>query len=1507
MTRRPARKKPRGSGGDPRPEGEAGLTTIPVRGSIRVEIESEIVGWPSGARFDVLLRGQILSAAPAESLKIRDTAGSELTAISFGQGDAAVPAETRGGDAIHRTGFQVYLPMPGGDGVRVTDLWIRAEGQDGAVFEEAMRLGCIEDKAAILAGPSHDMTGIVLPAPRAIVYLETAELSGEGFLEVIGWTLSQSPIVAVQIFADGARIGAATQGRVRADVGNAYPDYPNPHLAGFALERPMLDGMANAATVTVQVLCLSGACHAATIPLARVGGFAVEQPAPEAVEAPATPDPAAPEPGPSMPEAPGSASPGPASLGPQVPEPQSPGPQSSGLPSAGPAPQLPAPEWDIGRTILLTCDRAILIATDLLRIEGWSACGHGIARIEIEIDGQPSGLAEYGLERRDIAAEYAGLPAGIGFTFEKSIPGLSAGPHNVRVIAFSRVGDEKELVLPVTGPATPAFRFELDLPATRDGVAVDPVTGRMTIEGWALARHGMAGIDVALDGTPLGPAHYGVARPDVGAAFPGWDAAVRSGYTFHCPSRALPDGEHTVQLTARSKAGETYVHAFRITVKKTEDPEEAVSIRRDISRVERDTMFAVLDQLAWRPAFHLIVTGDAAADDKARRLTIGSIAGQSWPNWRATILATGEQEAAAIRAMLESIGGDEAGRFQVIDPAGATAWNASLADPGAAALTAVLAIGDELGRDALGAFAIASGLYPHADFLYADEFRLPPETTRAEAFFKPDFSPTLLMSTNYIGRPIVMKPAVLAATGATAASLTRDGIHDLALRGTEAAAAVHHVRELLSRTDGGTVANQDDGAAALTRALERRGIAAGLSPGLVPGTWNARRTAPVTGKVSIIVPTCAAKGYVETCLTSLRAVTRYQNFEIVCIDNIPDADEKSKAFVRVHADKVIAIPPPFNWSRFNNRAAKAADGEYLLFLNDDVEIIEPDWLDAMLEDTAQPEVGIVGARLLYPNRTIQHAGMFLGANGIGRHAFRYAGETDPGYFGLALTRREVIAVTGACLLVRRAVFDRLGGFDEAHDIVNNDLDFCLRAHRAGLRTIYTPFATLIHHELASRENMRDDFDATRFAGEWGTLFAAGDPYFNPNLSRYSDDYRIDDEGVRTIFSGHPLIHREDVKQILVVKLDHIGDFVTSLPAIRRLKTLFPAAHLTVLAAPASMAFAGTEAAIDAFLPFEFFYERSELGEKTLTPEDLAALTEQLAPYRFDIAVDLRKHLSTRHILQCSGAKILAGYDSLDRFPWLDVALEWEGDKALQHKRNHIADDLLHLVAAIDAACERGRKLIDPRPAAMTLTELPEGARHLFVRPVVAVHPGAGNITKQWPVAHIQALINLLIERNDVSVLLVGGKDDTEVAASIMENSAHPDRIASAVGMVALRDLPRLLATCALYIGNDSGPKHVAAAMGVPTIGVHSGVVDPGEWAPVGERAVAMYRNMSCAPCYLSKAEDCPRGLACIQLLDPALVHQMAEKFLARPVSIPARAPVATPVKKRDRRVPVTAA
>ena len=584
--------------------------------------------------------------------------------------------------------------------------------------------------------------------------------------------------------------------------------------------------------------------------------------------------------------------------------------------------------------------------------------------------------------------------------------------------------------------------------------------------------------------------------------------------------------------------------------------------------------------------------------------TLESLRKQVYRDWTLQILTADADTGAGVRALIADAAADLAERIDVLDPQDEEAF----AQPIGAAhqsralrLVGFLSPGDQLGCDALLEMALSSGLHRDADFFYADEVRISPASREREPFFKPDFSPDLLLSTNYIGRPWFASTALLGKTGVTPRCSAGS-------RRIRCRAALHRA--------GGTDPSRAEAAVPAGNAADRRrgrgssGARAcrGCGAASRPRCWPARCRAPgasgarsrSSGMVSIIIPTCAARGYVETCIKTLRERTAYRNFEIICVDNIPDKQIAWKIWLKQNVDKIVPMPDAFNWSHFNNRGAAVAAGEYLLFLNDDIEITQPDWLDAMLEHVQRPEVAVVGPQLLYPDGKVQHAGMFLATPGIARHAFRFAASDEPGYFGLALTQRNVIAVTGACMLMRRTMFQALGGFDEAHEIINNDLDFCLRAHQAGKLVVFTPHASLIHHEAISRDGLPDVFDLSHFEARWKTLFAAGDPYFSPRLTRHSDDYRPDDEPVQTVFAGHPLFRHDEIKRILVVKVDHIGDFITAIPAIRRLKQIFPAASIHVLASRAARAFAATLDCVDEFIEFEFFHPISGLGQREIS-------------------------------------------------------------------------------------------------------------------------------------------------------------------------------------------------------------------------------------------------------------------------------------------------------------------
>ncbi|MGE4045624.1 MAG: glycosyltransferase family 9 protein [Acetobacteraceae bacterium] len=1490
----------------------------PAGSPIRLEIDPHIQGGYILGRFDMTIRGSVICSADLEDVTLQSD-GRIISRAIYGHRRSD---SERSDEAVrHRFQFSFARPrQQAGDPCTFQIVARTLEGQECVeAFEVSVDTSKPSGPVSIVSGPIGSAPPNANARPAALLYVERAELGDDGALHVDGWGVSMTAVVIIQVYAGDIRVASAKVGLERPDVAGVYGRYPNSRSSGFRLNARLPDLDARPAEVRVEMLCVEGFGQELVVPLDRAASVA----RPPAEPSPTRPAPARLSPFMSfIPESDYQLSAGTVQFAPQ--------PLMSTLDLGVQATTAPEPN----RHIHMFCDDVGLSGDGHLVVSGWAVCAAGIARISVQVDGDTVGVAELGHERPDVGAEHADIPAArfSGFRLERKIADRIDGEHTVEVIAHNTRGDERveavTLIIetiaprPADAPADPPpseaeqqeFRLELDTPQLVAGAVVEPITGRLTIEGWALARSGIAGISVFLDDQRLGEAHHGLARQDVGAAFPEWPNSVRSGYAFHCPPRSLRDGAHVVRLVVRANNGQETVRSFRMEVRKADDQGDLATIRRRVSRVETDLIADRLERLGCRPVFTVLVRQAGPVEADGLGVTLASVQAQAYGDWRVRILADPPEVAQDVRRLLDQADPDLVYRSSVLSPAD-SGWHAPLAGAGETpdTLCILLAAGDELGADALAELALTRALHPQSDLIYADEARISPVSREREPFFKPDFSPDLLYSTNYIGRPWTATASLLDASGVTPATLGADGEYDLVLRCAELASSIRHVPKLLCVRGAMDLDDPDTEQAALADAAARRGYDAQILPSPIHGTWRMKRRVGPAGKVSIIIPTCAAHGYIETCITSLRERTAYRNFEIICIDNIPDSELGWKVWLQQNADKVVDIPDAFNWSRFNNKGVEAADGEFLLFLNDDIEIVQDDWLDVLLEHADRPEVGIVGPQLLYPDRKVQHAGMFLTNNGVARHAFRFNAEDEPGYFGLALTQRNVVAVTGACMLVRRSTFDALGRFDEAHEIVNNDLDFCLRAHRAGLLTVFTPYATLLHYELASRDRLKDIYDLTHFNATWGTLFAAGDPYFSPRLSRHADDYRPDDEPIEVVHAGNPLFTPQDIKRILVVKLDHIGDFITGIPSIRRLKALFPAASITVLAGRAAQAFAAVEESIDEFLEFEFFHARSGLGQKELTQDDFLALRERLRPYRFDLAIDLRKQPDTRDVLRYTGARFLAGFEHLGQLPFLDIAVEWEGDQNLHRKRSHVVDDLLSLIETIGKAgrSDRTHITLPDGAIAAALAELPPDARALFDKPVVAIHPGVGTIMRQWPTEHFAAVIDLLVERDGVNAVLIGGPDETELADAVLNAVVNKDAVVSLVGRTPLRHLPGLLSACVLYVGNNSGPKHIAAALGVPTIGIHSGVVDAIEWGPVGKRAVALRRNMACSPCYLARSEDCPRGLACLRSLEPTLVHQAAEVLLARPVPVrpaprlrslptqPADAPASNPAASDD--------
>jgi ADP-heptose:LPS heptosyltransferase/GT2 family glycosyltransferase len=1079
------------------------------------------------------------------------------------------------------------------------------------------------------------------------------------------------------------------------------------------------------------------------------------------------------------------------------------------------------------------------------------------------------------------------------------------------VTELDDTADDGSLGVPFPDPAPSKAEppmLQIDCPDLADG-SVSLSCGRnLWISGRAPAGSGTASIEISLDGELFDTVTRKVGREDIAAAFSEREKAAAGGFVAMIPSSRLPPGQHHLCIAARDGTGALATIKFVAEIHEISRG-GPLSLRAKISRAEIAFHEQVLSALDWHPAFRLVLlVGTGEAEIERTRATLASLRAQTYSDWHVLILPRrlrpdvdrlreqlldGSTRVEMLRAGRASeywsaeefcdralAGFDEiAARVAPTAGRGARPVAEILADGSRPVLFGIIAAGDELGPDALIEFAMTSGMEREADFFYSDELRINPVSGACEPFLKPRWSPDLLLSTNYIGRLWCATAELVARADATFEELTRFSEYDLVLRLSELAGAIRHIPRILCRRGDERLDSAAAEKKALARALARRGIAGGIRAGVLPGTYRLERRLVRSGLVSIIIPTCGSRGLVRKCIETLRALTAYEEFEIVCIDHNRERDPFWRRWLSSMADKIIETDEPFNWSRFNNLAAAEARGEFLLFLNDDVEIIDPHWLDALLEQAQRPEVGVVGALLLYPDRTIQHAGMYLSPeNGRAEHAFRHMREDDPGYFGLALTQRNVIAVTGACLLTRREVFERLGCFEEAHGVINNDLDYCLKAARAGLFTIFTPHARLIHHERGSRGEEQEDYDIAAFRKKWHAAFAEGDPYHHPLLSPEDCRFVPDREAAWPVHAGGPLFRREDVRRILVVKLDHIGDVVSTFPAVRRLKEHFPEASLCVLASRLTKPLWPLCKSVEEVIEFDFFHDRGDAGIREVTKADLLSLGRRLIPYRFDLAVDLRRHQDTRHILKYTGASWLAGFDIGRRFPWLDIALDlasdWKGDPS----RQPIGRDIVNLVDAIAAACGEGEGIVLPPECARR--PLPGSVeRRLFSRRVVAIHPGAGARTRQWPPEHFAALIDLLAGREGVSLALIGNGEDREMAARILGLVRHRHSVFDLIGRITLEQLPNLLLRSALFIGNNSGPHHLAAALGVPTLGIHSGVEDAHEWGPVGAFAIAVQRDMDCGPCHLGHAASCPRELACLTDLLPHAVYALCRRLL----------------------------
>lgn len=437
---------------------------------------------------------------------------------------------------------------------------------------------------------------------------------------------------------------------------------------------------------------------------------------------------------------------------------------------------------------------------------------------------------------------------------------------------------------------------------------------------------------------------------------------------------------------------------------------------------------------------------------------------------------------------------------------------------------------DLLAPNALYEFAAALEKDSGIEVLYSDEDKIDMEgKERFEPHFKPDFNIDLLCSVNYICHLFAVKKTVVDVIGNFRKEYDGAQDYDFIFRCVEQAKKVYHVPKILYhwRSHMNSTAENPEsklyafeaGRRAIEAHFQRIGMEATVENGVAYGIYHAKLA--IVGKplVSVIIPNKDHIEDLDKCLTSVFEKTEYTNYEIIIVENNSTEEETFAYYERMeqmHDNlKVVTWKDEFNYSAINNFGAKYAKGEYLLLLNNDIEVIQGTWMEEMLGYCQREDVGIVGARLYYPDDTIQHAGVVIGFGGVAGHTFIGQGRYEFGYFARAMCTQDYSAVTAACLMTKKSLFEQVGGLTEAFKVAFNDIDYCMKIRSIDKLVVYNPYAELYHYESKSRglEDTKEKIERfnseiERFQKKWDRILVEGDPFYNPNLALDRSDFAL---------------------------------------------------------------------------------------------------------------------------------------------------------------------------------------------------------------------------------------------------------------------------------------------------------------------------------------------------------------------------------------------------------------
>ncbi|MHC1685685.1 MAG: glycosyltransferase family 2 protein [Clostridiaceae bacterium] len=415
------------------------------------------------------------------------------------------------------------------------------------------------------------------------------------------------------------------------------------------------------------------------------------------------------------------------------------------------------------------------------------------------------------------------------------------------------------------------------------------------------------------------------------------------------------------------------------------------------------------------------------------------------------------------------------------------------------------------------------------DFVYSDEDKIDENSKeRFDPHFKPDYSPDTLRSYNYICHFSVIKKDLLDKVGGFREGFNGSQDYDLFLRITEQAKNIVHIPKILyhwrvhRNSTAGNAASKlyafESGVKAIQEHLGRVNLKGKVQQGDALGLYKIKYDLIDNPKISIIIPNKDHIDDLDRCLASIENNTTYENYEVIVVENNSTKESTFEYYEQIKKNpkiKVVYWKKEFNYSAINNFAVAQSDGEYILLLNNDVKVINNDWLENMLQYAQRNDVGAVGAKLYFPDDTVQHGGVILGIGGVAGHSHKNYFRDEYGYFSRLKIVQNLTAVTAACVMIRRDVYNEVNGLDEAFKVAFNDVDLCMKIRDKGYLVVWTPYTELYHYESKSRGSedtpekvKRFNSEIDRFTKKWKDELDKGDPYYNKNLSLHNEDFSL---------------------------------------------------------------------------------------------------------------------------------------------------------------------------------------------------------------------------------------------------------------------------------------------------------------------------------------------------------------------------------------------------------------